>query len=107
MVKKDFKQENPALSYISTDKKNESVEEMKENNKIVNQEVDISKLKLKNKPPKGFKVNPEFIEVRSQRLQALIQPSIQKALKQVAKKEKTSVNDIVNQALIQFLKERG
>ena len=55
------------------------------------------------KAPAGYKMNPEYIELKSQRLQLLIQPSTGKRLKEYAKKNNISTNEAANRAFIYFL----
>lgn len=51
-------------------------------------------------PPQGYKVDPRFIETRSKHVQLLVQPSLHKRVKALAKQQKRSVNDMLN-ALIE------
>lgn len=53
--------------------------------------------------PKGYKVNPVYIEVKSERVQFVFQPSLLKAAKAEAKKRKTSLNELMHIALREFL----
>ena len=57
------------------------------------------------KAPEGYHANPLYIENKSKRLQLLIQPSTHEKLKNRAKAEGTSVNDLVNSILIEALSE--
>lgn len=57
------------------------------------------------KAPKGYKLNPLFVETKSKRLQLLIQPSLYGKLKVKAKSEGKSVNDTVNTILQEALRE--
>lgn len=49
--------------------------------------------------PEGYKVNPLYIETKSERLQLLVTPSLKKALKEKAKSQSRSVNDLINSIL--------
>jgi hypothetical protein len=84
---------NPALQFIS-----QPTEEETEH---------ISKGKRKAQgpaqPPKGYKVNPEFIEVKSRRLQLVIQPSLFDKVKAQAQAKNQSVNAYICDALTQAL----
>ncbi len=91
MAKKEFKN-NPALAFISK----ESIE------KTDRQEDKSPILKGKKEAPAGYKPNPEFIETKSKRVQILIQPSVHDKLKARAKAEGTSVNELINKALIEY-----
>ena len=46
------------------------------------------------------KANPLYIEKRSRRVQLLIQPTLYEKIRARAIKEETSVNDIINNVLI-------
>lgn len=87
MVKKDFSSiENPALQFIS---KEEAPQTQKQTDK---------------KAPEGYKVNPEYIEKKSRRLQLLMQPSLYKLLKERALGEGTSVNNLIHELLEKAVK---
>lgn len=51
--------------------------------------------------PQGYKLVP--IETRSKRVQLLMQPSLHEQLKDRAKKEKRSFNDLINSILEEYL----
>lgn len=60
------------------------------------------------KPPRGFRLNPKFIETKSRRLQLLMQPSLYKKIQAQAKRNKVSVNEWVHatlQAVINQIEE--
>ena len=88
--KKSFKADltNPAMQFIST-----PAEE---------READATTVTAP--APKGYKVNPLYIETRSKRLQLLIQPSLLDKLKGKAKAEGRSVNDLVHSILEEALR---
>ena len=86
-IRKPFKEENPALSFITPTEESEEP---------VNTAV---------KPPKGYKYNPEYIETKSKRVQMLMQPSLHTALKQVAAKQGISVNEAMHEILKQYVDE--
>lgn len=77
MAKKNLNIDNPAMQFISPQGNSEPIAP----------------------PPKGFKVNPLYIETKSKRLQLLIKPSTYDKLKTKAKNEGTSINDLVNRIL--------
>jgi len=54
--------------------------------------------------PKGYRVNPLYIETKSKRLQLLVQPSLLDKLKGKAKAEGRSVNDLVHSILEEALR---
>lgn len=96
MAKKNFKSNNPALEMIS--KTQEQEEPIKEQSNIEDYipAVDEPLFNTKNLEELAEE------ETRSKRLQSLITPSTHKALKQLSKKYKTSVNELVNRALEEF-----
>jgi len=63
----------------------------------------ISKQPLKKDAPEGYKVDPRYIETKSKRFQMLIQPSLLEAAKAKAAEEGTSTNEIISEALRQYL----
>ena len=97
MTKKSFKNDiTPAMGFISQ----ESIDKVEEK-----KTAEETKETKPAKAPEGYKLNPLYIETKSKRLQLLIQPSIHEKLKNRAKAEKTSVNDLVNSILIESLAE--
>lgn len=87
---KSFKEDvttaaNPALPFISSAQQEEPP--------------------LKERPPEGFKLNPKYIETKSERLQLLIQPTVKAKLKEAAQRERTSVNDLINRILEKYLED--
>jgi len=56
-------------------------------------------------PPEGYKINPYYIEKKSQRVQLVMKPSIYKRSQKAAKKQKISFNELVHQALETYLNE--
>lgn len=106
MPKKSFA--DSAMSFISKPSK---PQEMQKPAEETIQPVDPGQPQERpNKPiarssqaPVGYKVNPAYIEKKSQRLQLLIQPSLYMALKEKAQADHTSVNDLISQLLKQGL----
>lgn len=93
MTKKTFKNDiNPAMGFISQ-------ESIKKADKIAIENT------IPAKAPKGYKLNYLYIETKSKRLQLLVQPSIHEKIKNKAKAEGTSVNDLVNNIIIKALGE--
>lgn len=100
MAKKSFKDSiNPAMSFISQ----ESIDRTE--GETPTTEETIAKVKRPAKAPEGYKLNPLYIETKSERLQLLVQPSLKVKLKEKAKQEGTSVNDLVHSILEDALKE--
>lgn len=96
MAKKNFKQNNPAEAFIT----------MPEEEPVKEEAVETAPRTAK-KPPKGYKLNPEFIEVKSKRVQLLLQPSTVEALKALAKEKGLSMNETANEAILQYLDREG
>ena len=90
MVKKDFKGSNPALSFMSTPAEEEARQE-------------AQTLPRTKQAPEGYKLNPEFIETKSKRVQLLLQPSVVDAIKAYAKKEGLSMNEAISQAIQEYV----
>lgn len=57
------------------------------------------------KAPKGYKLNPQYVETRSHRLQVLLQPTLYEKLKNKATREETSVNDVIHTILTEAMRE--
>lgn len=58
-------------------------------------------------PPKGYKRNPEYVEIKKTRVQLVLQPSVVKRLKKAAGKKKLSMNETANRAIIEYLEREG
>lgn len=56
-------------------------------------------------PPEGYRVDPRFIEKKSQRVQLVMQPSLYKRAQRAAKKQKISFNELIHQLLNEYLTE--
>lgn len=93
-MKKDFKGTNPALAFMSVDTQEET------------QEVKQMPA-TKKEAPEGYKINPEYIEVKSKRVQLLLQPSTVDAIKTLAKKKGLSMNEAINEAIQDYLQNEG
>lgn len=90
MAKKDFSNiQSPAMQFISTPE--ETPEPKKK---------DAPKQGI----PEGYKLNPEYVEKKSRRLQLLMQPSLYEKLKSKASDEGTSVNNLIHQLLEEAVK---
>lgn len=88
--RKSFKADlNPAMQFISTP---------------AEEKAEVPTTTTTAPAPEGYKVNPLYIETKSKRLQLLVQPSLLEKLKNRAKSEGRSVNDLVHSILEQALK---
>lgn len=91
MAKRDFKQSNPALAFISS--KSEAVQaESKE-----------EKLEAPAKAPEGYKLNPLYVETKSKRVNLLMQPSIVERMRKTAQAKGLSLNEAINEAVKEYL----
>lgn len=88
---------NPAMAFISE----ESIEAVDGKGEDT---APALKAPTGEKPPKGFKVNPLYVETKSKRLQLVVQPSLLDKLKGRAKAEGRSVNDLVHSILEEALR---
>ncbi len=83
-----IEESNPALQFIST-----PAEEPESRGEIV-----IPQPKP-DKPPEGYKKNPLYIEVKSRRLQLVLQPSLYERVRARAEATGLSVNEYIHQIL--------
>lgn len=105
---KNFRSDtNPTMSFISQEtidkvdgEQRESKEEVKKTGKTTNPTGG------KKKAPEGYKLNPEYIETKSKRVQLLVQPSVYEAVKAKAKGLGISANEAINEALREYIEER-
>ena len=88
--KKSFIGENPALQFISTAETETQPEE---------REPMPAQPKPSQKPPKGYKLNPLYVETKSRRFQLVLQPSLYDKVKAGAAAAGLSVNEYVHQIL--------
>ncbi len=91
MEKKTFK-DNPALRFIGTARREAEEREEAE-------ELEQTAEAGPAKPPKGYKLNPLYIETKSKRLQLVIQPSLYERVKAKAHAKGLSVNEYCHRAL--------
>lgn len=57
------------------------------------------------KAPSGYKLSPEFIEVKSRRVQLVLQPSLYERLKAQSEKQGISVNELAHIAFEHYLEK--
>lgn len=104
MAKKTFK-DNPALQFISTPTEETQEDDYKTGEEIakgmatVTLALEEAELKKAKKPPKGFKLNPLYVETKSKRLQLVIQPSLYSRVKKRAEEQGLSVNEYIHRTL--------
>ena len=107
-TKKSFKG-NPALQFISS-----SQEAAEQAAALPTEDQQPEKIKGTIPPaPKGYKINPLYLETKSQRVQVVMQPSLLKLLKKQAKEQKLSTNGYIHIILeaaarkYEYEKEKG
>lgn len=102
--KKTFKKDNPALSFISTPAEEvEGVASESETEKLQGDGKLTIRSVQKHTVPEGYKLNPEYIETKSKRVQLLLQPSTVEAIKSLASKRGLSMNEAINEAIQEYL----
>lgn len=92
--KNTFKKDNPALSFMTPVEEEEATVDV--------EETAVRPVK-KNEAPEGYKLNPEYIETKSKRVQLLLQPSTVEAIKSLASKRGLSMNEAINEAIQEYL----
>ena len=100
---------NPALSFFNTEEDTAPAADPKEATPADKEEAaaDPTTMEKPGTPPKGYKVNPMYIEVKSQRVQLVMQPSVVKRAKKAAGKNKISFNELASRAIIEYLEREG
>lgn len=89
MAKKSFK-DNPALQFITTPA----------------EEAQPAPAQSEQGAGVPMKPNPLYIETRSKRLNLLMQPSLHTKLKDMAKAQDVSINELIHKALEEYA-DRG
>ena len=99
MAKKSFIKEgdNPALQFLSGTPLNIKKAEPKEKAAAGGNQKPAAA--GKKKAPEGYKLNPEYIEKRTQRAQIVLQPSLYQDAKEYSEELGISFNDLVHRAL--------
>lgn len=91
---------NPALAFIS-----------EESIKAVDGEGEAREPGLKaptgEKPPKGYKYNPMYIETKTKRVQLVLQPSLYERLRAASEAAGISLNEFCHRALDKATKEES
>lgn len=91
--------DNPAFNFISQAGEEPSKpEELKEAEQIQSG-------RNTEKAPAGYKRNPLYVEVKSRRLQLVLQPSLFEAVKAKAKEKGLSVNEFCHEVLDKATRE--
>ena len=92
-MSKDFKSENPAMAFISNISKKAQVAKDQRYPEVE-----------QRRPPKGYKMDPKYVETKSKRVGILIQPSVLEQLKGLAFERHISVNEAINESIQQYIK---
>jgi len=100
--KKSFKRSEPALAFISGATTAEPTAPKKAQAKKPAPRAKATPEKKKAEAPEGYKLAPQYIETKSRRVQALIQPSVYEAVKAKASSLGISTNEAINEALRQY-----
>lgn len=98
MAKKKSFTASPAMNFISP----ESIEKVDGKQTAKKKTPSKATTPKSNKAPEGYKVNPEYIETKSKRVQLLVQPSVYEEVKAKAKAEGISTNEAINEALREY-----
>jgi hypothetical protein len=102
-AKKSFKNENPALRFISHDNATEEQGQPESPALLVQKEEELPMTEVNTaNPGVPMKRNPLYIETRSRRLNLLIQPSLHNRIKELASAKNTSVNDLIHVILEEY-----
>lgn len=80
---------NPAMNFISQ----ESID------KVEGTQAPATTPTGGKKAPEGYRLNPEYIETRSKRVQLLVQPSLYAEVQAISTQLGISVNDFIHRAL--------
>ena len=106
--KKDFKAaagaeavaKNPAIQFLDTE------EDVTETGTATTTTAPANKKAASRgsvKPPAGYKIDPRFIEVKSKRVQLVFRPSLYERLRAEAKRQGTSMNELLHVILDEAL----
>ncbi len=96
-TKKNFTQTSPALAYIDI---SEDHDEVLDDKNSLAEKKDFFDARLTNQNVLKAAIIPiKDTETKSKRIQVLLQPSVYDAVKQIANKHNTSVNDTINSLL--------
>ncbi len=108
MPRKPFiNRDNPALNFISTAGREAPEPETRPEPKPEPEKKEQGKHGSKLEPPEGYKLNPQFIEKRTRRLQLVLQPSLYEKVRARAQESGISVNEYIHSVLEEAIeKER-
>ena len=52
-----------------------------------------------NRPPEGYKINPQYLEIKKERVQFVFRPSLLARFRAESKRRNTSMNDLMHRIL--------
>ena len=94
--RKDFKDMNPAFTFIDAMQDEGPIKERPQERQQDNE-----------RPPAGYKMNPLYIETKSKRVNVLLQPSLYERIRAAANAEGRSVNETITEAIKAYLDTKG
>lgn len=103
-AKKSFKNDNPAMRFISPAGENRETKELKERQPPQTSPAEPKQESTPVAVETGvpMKRNPLYIETRSRRLNLLVQPALHTRIKTLAENRHTSVNDLIHLILEEY-----
>lgn len=101
-TKKSFNHANPAMSFITRPIVDNEQEVETQDSSVMNSAMIFQETTTFDVP---MKRNPEFIEVKSKRMQLLMQPSLHSAIKKLADREDISVNEKIHSILKNYVEQ--
>lgn len=90
-MKKSFKGENPALQFITAAQQDTTAQQNTQHGEVTQHTQYTQRERQKMQPARA--------EVKSARMNLVLQPSLAEALKQLATMHRTSVNSLIHQTL--------
>jgi len=106
MTKKSFKRSEPALAFISGAEEEKRPPKAKATSKPATKKATAPKspkakptTKDRETAPEGYKIAPQYVELKTKRVQLLVQPSLYEAVKAKASSLGISTNEAISEAL--------
>ena len=103
--KKTFKRTDPNLTFISgaeEEKRPPKAKPTSKKDKTSEHPKAKARTKDGEKAPEGYKLAPQYIELKTKRVQLLVQPSLYEAVKAKASSLGISTNEAISEALRQY-----
>ena len=109
MTKKSFKRSEPALAFISGAEEEKRPPKAKSTSNPATKKATAPKspkakptTKDRKTAPEGYKIAPQYVELKTKRVQLLVQPSLYEAVKAKASSLGISTNEAISEALRQY-----